>query len=326
VSESLNLVHRLLPAGHIHAAISKALSGLARETHQRIVESYEAECGGDWAIGPDDGYFVQNIAFHLVPLGRSAELVNNLDWLIRANRVAKDWWNALEDPSQAPRDTDPVYLESFFLGTEEAAFQTVTRMARKRSRLRKGPPSRRILVVGSGSYDLPWAVHTTAEAVGRELARWGFGLIGGGWQGVDYITADHYIQQLRSAEMQDDDGLLQIVPEGSRADFDGGIIQHVKRRDWERIPIERCDAVVVIGGLGGSIGMCRMAAKEGRPVFPIPGTGDDAATYYNEIHGADSPVFSRLDSFLDSHTAIYNVTRTLIELLLEETEPAHSRA
>ena len=46
-----------------------------------------------------------------------------------------------------------------------------------------------VLVAGLGDVDLPREVWIATEALGRALARRGFGLVTGGWKGVDHVAA-----------------------------------------------------------------------------------------------------------------------------------------
>ena len=62
-----------------------------REAHRALVDSYDAECDGDWPLGPDDGYYFQFLLHHLIQAGRDAEareLIHDLDWLLAKWRRA----------------------------------------------------------------------------------------------------------------------------------------------------------------------------------------------------------------------------------------------
>jgi len=53
--------------------------------HRRLIDGYRARCSdGSWSKGPDDGYFFENIAYHLAMANRTRELERLLldyDWL-----------------------------------------------------------------------------------------------------------------------------------------------------------------------------------------------------------------------------------------------------
>lgn len=89
-------------AAHQLAALPIGVPG----AHGRLVDGYSRCCqpsrkggapaagqgaGGGWASGPDDGYFFQNLAYHLACAGRSGELdrlLTDFGWLGRKLRVA----------------------------------------------------------------------------------------------------------------------------------------------------------------------------------------------------------------------------------------------
>jgi hypothetical protein len=316
VLEAWDIFVEAFPEGQMPAAMAAALDEIARETHQRVVDSYAAECGGDWANGPDDGYFVSHIAGHLQALGqeRVRELTENLDWLIRANNEGAGWFAGLREPVRTA-SFNPAEIERNFADDSTST----GRMARGRIALRaNSAPSRYILVVGTGKYELPPVVNSAATAIGRELARYGYGLIGGGWKGVDYVTAATHMHQLAFAGLPSESGLLQIVPPNFEPDFKGGIIVRVDSDpEAEEESVRRADAVIAIGGLGGTLRIAHLARKMDKPVFPLPGTGGDAAVLFGEMAGSRSEPLSRLDVPLDSPRSFYDLARAVVTLLPE---------
>ncbi|HCN30436.1 MAG TPA: hypothetical protein DIT64_17185 [Verrucomicrobiales bacterium] len=54
------------------ARAKKELGGDAA-LHQKILEAYQGHCPGGWSNGPDQGYFLKNLPFHLVNAGRAEE-------------------------------------------------------------------------------------------------------------------------------------------------------------------------------------------------------------------------------------------------------------
>ena len=67
-----------------HLSVDK---GRLRAAHRRLIEGYRSRCsGGGWAGGPNDGYFLQNLAYHLAASGHSEELdelLLDFDWIRR---------------------------------------------------------------------------------------------------------------------------------------------------------------------------------------------------------------------------------------------------
>lgn len=151
--------------------------------------------------------------------------------------------------------------------------------------------TRWVLVAGTGRQQgLPPAVQRLALALGRALAEQGFGLVVGGWPGVDYLVAEGFAQALAARRRPLADYLLQVVadqrPAGYPAqarypDFQGGYLTEVPTgvREWVEA-LKHAAAVVLLGGEGGTRETFWYAAQEQRPIFPIPGTGGDAAQVF----------------------------------------------
>jgi hypothetical protein len=52
--------------------------------HQRLLRAYAAHCPAGWPSGPDDSYYFQHLAYHLIQAGRAGELrelLLDFDWL-----------------------------------------------------------------------------------------------------------------------------------------------------------------------------------------------------------------------------------------------------
>jgi predicted Rossmann-fold nucleotide-binding protein len=144
--------------------------------------------------------------------------------------------------------------------------------------------TRWVLVAGTGQFELPPAVNWTARAAGRALARAGYGLVVGGWQGVDYVAAESFQAELLSAGKAVSSYLTQVVPNGSAPDFEGGYVVSVKPGPQEWVQgVKYADAVVLIGGVGATYTTYLFATQESRPVFPIAGTGNDARLAFTNI-------------------------------------------
>ena len=154
--------------------------------------------------------------------------------------------------------------------------------------------SRWILVTGTGKLKgLTDAEETLAEELGRLLAVHGYGLVVGGWPGVDHVVARAYsnVAKLRGFPLAD--GLIQVVAESRPAiypdgaeypDFKGGYVITVPRgvREWIE-SIKYADAVILLGGEGGTLEMYHYALQEQRPIFPVFATGGDAATSFSDV-------------------------------------------
>jgi|HubBroStandDraft_1064217.scaffolds.fasta_scaffold00257_13 WD40 repeat protein len=77
----------------IHNLYMDYLSHIATpliDRHRYLVERYRTACSGEWASGPDDGYYLQHIPWHLAQAGEGPDLRALLfdpGWLHRALRV-----------------------------------------------------------------------------------------------------------------------------------------------------------------------------------------------------------------------------------------------
>lgn len=147
--------------------------------------------------------------------------------------------------------------------------------------------SRWILVAGTGTrFGLRDPLPLLAYTVGKKLAENGYGLIVGGWPGVDYLVASGFQHGLRlnDSSLALGDYLIQVIADGKYPDFKGGFIIQVPTgaREWLEA-IKFADAVIMIGGEGGTRETYVYADQEQRPVFPIYCTGGDASNAYREI-------------------------------------------
>jgi hypothetical protein len=216
-----------------------------RAAHERLVRSWENECAGDWILAPRESYFDEYLLFHLQRAGRideAGELRTNLDWLERTGKYEE--------------------ARSTFAFSE-------------RSRFRSQGPWRWLNISGTGTHEIEPVQRWTAERLGREAARRHFGLITGGWPGVDHVAARGFAAELeRIGGRVIDRYLLHIVEPGKKPDFRQGSVG--VERDWKGAMIQRSSAVILVGGLGGTYEIGAEAKKRGRLVIALRGTGGDA--------------------------------------------------
>ncbi|WPB77153.1 SAV_2336 N-terminal domain-related protein [Archangium violaceum] len=142
-----------------------------------------------------------------------------------------------------------------------------------------------IVVAGTGSDQLPEQLEQVCRVLGEGLAREGHGLVGGGWPGVDAVVAQAYVATLRSLGGEPKDSFLQIVEEGRSPELREGTIETVRPDKSLAAEVSMADAVILIGGLGGTARMLEAARFLGRPVLPLPATGGDAQAVYEHIRG-----------------------------------------
>ncbi|HEX5871109.1 MAG TPA: TIR domain-containing protein [Longimicrobium sp.] len=140
-----------------------------------------------------------------------------------------------------------------------------------------------VLVAGTGRNQLPDAERWSAEQLGRVLAEQGYGVVTGGWQGVDDYVARAFAKHL-APDRDLASYLIQVVPDGRQPEFQGGYVIPVEsgEREWTEA-VKYADAVVLIGGLGGTYNTYRFAQLEFKPVLPLAATERDARRAFNDI-------------------------------------------
>jgi tetratricopeptide (TPR) repeat protein len=142
-------------------------------------------------------------------------------------------------------------------------------------------PAQWILVAGTGIGELPPQVVKLSERLGETLAARRLNLVGGGWPGVDHVVGRAFATAVEETEDKVDSRFLQMVPPGKRPDLQAGQIVTTKNEFGELV--SRADAVVLIGGTGGTYGCFRTARKQSKPVYPLPTTGGDAKRAFDEF-------------------------------------------
>jgi CheY-like chemotaxis protein len=103
-----------------------------------------------------------------------------------------------------------------------------------------------VLVAGSGQFELALEVRLPAELLGERLAREGYGLISGGWPGVDHIVARAFTETLRSLGKEPSSRFMQVIETGRRNDFEVEGAKVEVRDDWSIGSVSQADMVVLI--------------------------------------------------------------------------------
>lgn len=143
-----------------------------------------------------------------------------------------------------------------------------------------------VLVAGTGTYELRKEEIWPSQYLGHALARDGYGLVVGGWQGVDHIVTQSFAEMLAQIAPRERlaDRLIQVVPRGKQPDFPGGHLVYVEPGPLEWLEALRfAKAAILIGGIGGTFDTYIFATQERVPVFPLAGTGKDAERAFKEI-------------------------------------------
>ncbi len=199
----------------------------------------------------------------------------------------------------------------------------------------KTGPKKWILVAGTGTHRIPRDQQLAAQLVGRALASHGFGLVTCGWIGVDKEVTQAFAEALQAMGAPLSQSLQQIVPRPRQPAFFGGDVIYVDEgpQEWvESVP--RAQAVILIGGLGGTYGTYEIAQRDFIPVFPIPGTGADARAAFDKILQGWSTQrtyrhlgreeMASLDLALPTEEAAEVVVDRLFQVLTQELSGRHS--
>jgi hypothetical protein len=133
----------------------------------------------------------------------------------------------------------------------------------------------------------------TCSALGASLARAGYGLVTGGWPGVDESTARSFARELEQSGTALEDRLIQVVVDEDLPAFPAGnlVLVHRGEEEWTE-SVQRAEAVILIGGVGGTWKSGEYALKFGRLVLPLADTGGDAAKFYMHMQRNWKPEFA----------------------------------
>jgi hypothetical protein len=149
-----------------------------------------------------------------------------------------------------------------------------------------------VLVVGTGSFDLPRSVQFAAEQVGAAVASASANLITGGWAGVDHVAARSFSEAQGRGKKPPVGELLQIVEGRQAPDFKGGKVERVGLNEGIAECVKRADLVILIGGAGGTWLAFQRALEMNKLVLPFLNTGTDAqhAAILLELFGQNVPL------------------------------------
>jgi formylglycine-generating enzyme required for sulfatase activity len=183
---------------------------------------------------------------------------------------------------------------------------------------------RTVLVAGTGSEpQLTREATWCAEAIGEGLAIAGLSLVTGGWPGVDRVATSAFADRLRSIRRPLSEMLTTVMePRSVSAAQPMGRIVHVAS-DAEVFTrsIAMADAVVLIGGLGGTYGVYELAVAQGIPVYPLAGTKGDARRAWQALRSSGLHPHDWLETIPESREKATELAALVIEAILE-VEPS----
>jgi len=100
--------HRLVSLHDLQHDYLRAVAENLSSLHGRLLDAYQQKCADGWQSGPNDGYFFEHLAYHLVKAGRKDELRGMLfdfDWL-QAKLDAVDVNSLIADYDYLPEEEE----------------------------------------------------------------------------------------------------------------------------------------------------------------------------------------------------------------------------
>lgn len=148
-----------------------------------------------------------------------------------------------------------------------------------------------VLVAGTGRKNkLSAKLAQTCDALGTSLAKAGYGVITGGWPGVDEAVARGFAQATPGGPNALESRLVHVVGTGEKSAFPlGGVVEVTPGEAEYDEAIGRAALVVLVGGAGGTLEIAHRAQRAGRAVLPLADTGGDARKYHRQMMSEPVP-------------------------------------
>ena len=144
-----------------------------------------------------------------------------------------------------------------------------------------------ILLAGSRGTEIRDVIRWTADAIGREIARRGLGLLCGVEPGSDQIAIAGFTEESRLLQ-RDPAHALRIVtyqnlPQGTELP-PGTSVRFAANQAIGSVGL--ADDVILLGGAEWVERVCAEAISAGKPVYPVPGTGSAAERLFAQQQAA----------------------------------------
>lgn len=152
-----------------------------------------------------------------------------------------------------------------------------------------------VLLAGTGDRELHDTERWMAEALAAELAKQGYGLMVGGWPGVDEAATHVFAACLADMGISDKNRIRQVLETNQVVRYALGELERLSSNwlsftnSWYAEAVKRADAVVLIGGTAGTERVHKAANKVGVPVVPIPATGGVAKRAFDALASGKEP-------------------------------------
>ena len=185
------------------------------------------------------------------------------------------------------------------------------------------------LVVGTGEGELSEYEIFSSSAIATTLAKQGYGLISGGWPGVDETVYKRFASALLNLAIPEKHAVLQVITEKQTPAFTAENTITVKNdAAWYDYAVGKASAIIIVGGKGGSYKTYTKAKALGIPVIPIRSTGGDALKVYRDLKKQGSYFYApeQLDQFPENieDPSASGAVEALLSALLLDCEKAAS--
>lgn len=154
--------------------------------------------------------------------------------------------------------------------------------------------NKQVMVAGTGRRNISQKLVLVTEAIARMLANKGYGIVTGGWAGVDHVLSRAYSEALKLHGISEKAYLTQVVIQNKKSDHAYGTILQVNDDTaWYDHALVTCCAVILLGGEGGTAEAYEKAKEKNIPVIPLPATSGDAKMVYDKLINQKDYLISR---------------------------------
>jgi len=180
--------------------------------------------------------------------------------------------------------SNPAIKRTLELRLEQGASDKIRQMIERILDRNRSPhpqePEYWICVTGVAGDELTEGTARACKKIGKTLAKLGFGLVTGGFSGVDQQVSVAFYEELSDRVSNPDAFVLAITARKSTV-FPKGNLKRSKDPISAKLKI--CQAVIVIDGIEGPIELAENALKRRIPVLPIVGLGPQTDELFNRI-------------------------------------------
>lgn len=142
-----------------------------------------------------------------------------------------------------------------------------------------------VLIAGTGNEMFSEKERIMCISLGKYLAQNGYGVKCGGWPGVDEEISRSFSEFLITKKVDPAERLVQVIDYrlGNSFKIFGEILQITGNSDWDKNALRNADALVMIGGQGGTFELYEKALSNNLTIIPIPATGGDSKKVFEII-------------------------------------------